>query len=132
VFYREGDRALYLSMLGEYARHYGVSIQAYCLMTNHVHLIVIPPNKMGLVRMLQRVQSDYARSLHMRLRKVGHLWQARYHSVAMDHDHFWSGMVYLEQNPVRAGLVGNAGDWRWSSAGTHLTGCNDGLVDLVR
>ncbi len=132
VFHRDEDRRLYIDLLRDFSRHYGVSILAYCLMSNHVHLIVVPHKSAALARMLQRVHSEYARALHVRLRRTGHLWQARYCSVPMDDKHFWAGMIYVEQNPVRAGLVEKPWLWRWSSAQSHLKGSDDGLLDLVR
>jgi putative transposase len=131
VFYREQDRKLYLEMLKEYSRHYGVAVQAYCLMDNHVHLILTPHDATGMSRLLQRLHSEYARALHVRLRRVGHLWQARYGSTVMDEKHLWAAMVYVEQNRLRAGLVTTAEDWRWSSAQAHLTGNDQGWMDFV-
>jgi putative transposase len=132
VFYREADRTLYLQLLKEYSRHYGVAIQAYCLMRNHVHLIATPHDRKGLSRLLQRLHSEYARNLHCRLRRVGHLWQARYGSVAMDEEHLWAAMVYVEQNPPRAGLVSDSWDWKWSSARAHLSDDDQGWLDLLQ
>ena len=131
VFYREEDRKLYLEMLREYARHYGVAIHAFCLMGNHVHLVATPHDRQGLARLLQRLHSEYARALHARLRRVGHLWQARYASVAMDEKHLWAAMVYVEQNPVRAGLSTQPWDWRWSTARAHILGADEGWLDFV-
>lgn len=120
IFFRDEDRRLYLDLLGEFAPHYGVSLLGYCLMPNHVHLIATPHNERSLGRTLQRVHADYARSVHLRLGRTGHLWQARFHSVALDEEHFWAAMVYVEQNPVRAGLVKHGWEYRWSSAPLRL------------
>jgi len=98
VFFRDEDRQLYLDMLKEYSRHYGAAIQAFCLMTNHVHLLVTPHDRDGLPRLLQRLHSEYARALHARLRRAGHLWQARYGSVVLDEKHFWSAMAYVQNS----------------------------------
>ena len=87
VFLRDEDRRLYIDLLRESARHHGLSILAYCLMPNHVHLIAVPHKRTALARTLQRVHSEYARALHLRLRRTGHLWQARYSSVVMDEEH---------------------------------------------
>ena len=111
---------------------YGVSVQAYCLMTNHVHVIATPSDSDGLHRAFERVEGDYARAIHIRLRRRGHLWQGRFRSAAMDDDHFWAAMVYVERNPVRAGLVKDAGDWPWSSAQAHLEDRADPLLDMAR
>ena len=69
IFHLDADRRLYLDLLTDATRHFGVSIQAYCLMSNHVHLIAIPHNINGLHRTFERVHGDYARALHLRLRK---------------------------------------------------------------
>ena len=132
VFYRDEDRRLYMDLLREFSRHHGVSILAYCLMPNHVHLIAIPHEPTALARLFQRIHSDYARALHLRLRRTGHLWQARYCSFPMDDKHFWQAMIYVEQNPSRAGLVDKPWQYRWSSAQAHISGRDDGLLDLIR
>ncbi len=132
VFYRDSDRKLYLAMLAEFLPHYGVALEAYCLMTNHVHLIATPHDTKGLSAALQRVHSDYARALHLRLRQTGHLWQSRFHSTVLDENHFWTALLYVEQNPLRAGLVAHAADWRWSSARAHLGLAPATHLDLLR
>jgi putative transposase len=131
VFYRDEDRQSYLHMLKEYARHYRIAIQAFCLMSNHVHLLVTPQDRDGLPRLLQRLHSEHAKALHWRLQRKGHLWHARYGSVVLDEDHFWTAMVYVERNPIRAGLVHAAGDWRWSSAAAHLMDADEGWLDFA-
>src|SRR4051812_14029424 len=130
VFFRDSDRRLYLKLLEDQARHHGVSIQAYCLMPNHIHVIATPHDSKGLHYTFERVEGDYARIVHLRLERRGHLWQGRYHSSPMDEQHFWAGMVYVEQNPVRAGLVTAPEHWRWSSARAHVAGKPDPLLDL--
>ena len=132
IFHLESDRRLYLKLLEEQSRHHGVSIQAYCLMSNHVHIIATPHDSNGLHRTFERVEGDYARAIHIRLNRRGHLWQGRFRSAPMDEDHFWAAMVYVEQNPIRAGLVKAATEWRWSSARAHVEGRPDPLLDLAR
>jgi putative transposase len=82
--------------------------------------------------MLQRVNSVYARWIHLHRNKMGHLWQGRYHSVALDEEHFWAVMIYVEQNPTRAGMVATPWEWRWSSARAHVGEAKEGLLDMVR
>jgi len=132
VFFRDEDRKLYLSLISEFLPHYGIALEAYCLMSNHVHLVVTPHDQKGLSRALQRVHSDYSRAVHLRLRQNGHLWQARFHSAALDEEHFWTTLVYVEQNPVRAGMVSDAEQWRWSSARAHLGLTAPGILNTVR
>ena len=133
VFFRNADRQFYLELLSEFLPHYGIALEGYCLMDNHVHLLAIPHDPKGLSRALQRIHSDYARAIHLRLRRMGHLWQARFHSTPLvDEKHSWDAALYVERNPVRAGLVADAGDWRWSSAPAHLGLVEDRLLDLLR
>ena len=130
VFFDESDYLLYLRLLRLYSQRLDVTIQAFCLMPNHVHLILTPSTQEALPCLLQRLHGDYARVKHIRHERKGHLWQARYYSTPMDEAYFWNAMVYVEQNPQRAGLVEQCGSWRWSSAGAHLRNQNDGLVDI--
>jgi putative transposase len=132
VFYRDEDRKLYLNLVSEFLPYYGVAVEAYCLLSNHVHLVATPHDRKGLSLALQRVHSDYSRALHLRLRQSGHLWQARFHSTALDEEHYWATMIYVEQNPVRAGLTQSAAEWRWSSARAHLGLASPGFLNLVR
>ncbi len=131
IYFRADDYQLYLDLLLDYSRHYGVAIHAYCLMPNHVHLIATPHKRDSFARTFRRVHSEYARALHTRLRRVGHCWQARYYSTPLDEKHFWQAMVYVEQNPLRAALVDQCEDWKWSSARPHILGQQCPLLDLV-
>jgi putative transposase len=131
IFFLDSDRRLYLDLLGEHARHHGVAVHAYCLMPNHVHVIATPHDINGLHHTFERVEGDYARAIPIRLHRRGHLWQRRFRSSPIDESHFWAGMVYVEQNPVRAHLVESAEQWRWSSARAHLEGRPGTLLDFT-
>ena len=132
VFFLDSDRTLYLGLLNEHSQVHRVTIQAYCLMSNHIHVIATPQDSSGLHRTFQRVQGDYARALHTRLNRRGNLWHGRFRSAAMDEDYFWAAMVYVEQNPVRAGIVTSAEAWTWSSARAHAEEYPDTMLDLTR
>lgn len=88
-------------------------------MPNHTHLIAVPSNRESLERALQPVHSQYAQRVNRMRGIVGHLWQGRYHSCALDSDHFMNAVRYVERNPVAADLVKRAEDYRWSSAAAH-------------
>lgn len=130
VFFTLQDYALYKNLLVEHCRAAGVGIWAWCLMPNHVHLILTPADPDGLRRALAKVHRAYAGIIHARQRKTGHFWQGRFGAVAMDEDHLLSAVRYVGLNPVRAGLASQAADWPWSSARAHLTGEPDGVTDL--
>jgi putative transposase len=131
TFFQDADYRLYIRLLRDYSHQLGVTVQAYCLMPNHVHLILTPDREEALSQLLQRLHSDYARALHIHHERAGHLWQGRYFSTPMDEAHFWQAMVYVEQNPQRARLVERCWDWQWSSAATRLRGVDDGFLDLA-
>jgi len=132
VFFDDTDRTLYLQLLARYAGQCSVRIAGYCLMGNHVHLIVIPSRGNALARSLGRAHVDYARWLNLRRGETGHVWQNRFFSCPMDARHQWEALRYVEQNPVRAGLVSAAEAWRWSSAQAHTGGIDRlGILDMA-
>ena len=128
VFFSDDDYALYRDLLAEQCRKQGVACWAYCLMPNHVHLVLVPDREEGLGRALGETHRRYSTAINARLRVTGHLFQARFGSAAMDEEHLMAASRYVALNPVRARLVERAEDWRWSSVGAHLSGRDDGLV----
>ncbi|MCK4374759.1 MAG: transposase [Candidatus Brocadiae bacterium] len=131
VFFTPGDRRKYLDLLRQQCDKHGLAVSGYCLMTNHVHLVVTPPTEQSLAKAIGRAHFLYTRHLNRLHRRSGHLWQNRYYSCAVDEDHILAVMSYIERNPVRAGLVAHAWEYEWSSASAH-TGRPDrgGLLDL--
>ncbi|HWE50351.1 MAG TPA: transposase [Bryobacteraceae bacterium] len=133
VFFKPSDHRLYLSLLHENLADSQVRILAYCLMTNHVHLVAVPDREDSLAVLLRRAHGRYAQYLNTRRGRSGHLWQARYYSCPLSPRHQWSAIRYVEQNPCRALMSGAPEQYPWSSAASHLTGESDasGLLDLT-
>jgi len=130
VFFGDADYAAYRRLLAEGCRAAGVAVWAYCLMPNHVHLILVPARADGLRAALAEAHRRYTRLINFREGWRGYLWQGRFASFPMDERHLLAGARYVELNPVRAGLARAAGDWPWSSAQAHLSGRDDGLVQV--
>jgi putative transposase len=128
TFFGDGDYALYRDLLAEHCRAAGVEVWAWCLMPNHVHLILVPSDADGLRRALAAVHRRYAGAIHARRKRTGHFWQGRFGAVAMDEEHLAAALRYVSLNPVRARLVVRAQDWRWSSTRAHLAGKDDGIT----
>ena len=105
-----------------------VETWAYCLMPNHIHLIVVPETKDGLNQAIGEAHRRYTRRINFREGWRGHLWQGRFSSFIMDEGYLLACTRYVELNPVRAGLVKKPEDWQWSSAGPHMKGKDDLLV----
>ncbi|MHB8530355.1 MAG: transposase [Caulobacteraceae bacterium] len=130
IFFEEGDQEIYRDLLAEQARKADVVVWAYCLMPNHVHLILTPATAEGLGRAVGEAHRRYTNFINARGRWTGHLFQSRFASVAMDEPHLISAVRYVSLNPVRAGLVRRAEDWPWSSVRAHLAAADDGLVTV--
>lgn len=128
VFFGEGDYRAYLSLLGEYARAAGVDVWAWCLMPNHVHLMLVPPQPDALRSALGELHRRYSRAVNFREGWRGYLWQGRFASCPLDEAHTMAAARYIELNPVRAGLVARPEDWPGSSAAAHLGGGEDGVT----
>ena len=111
---------MFLDLLARYSLQYGLTLWGYCLMSNHFHLVAVPAHEDAAAKALGRLEADYARFINVRRRTSGHLWQARYHSVAMDPQHCWRALAYVERNPVRAGMTSSAVDYPWSSAAARV------------
>lgn len=129
VFFTSGDRHVYLGLLEEYAELHEVEILGYCLMTNHVHLVLLPHRAESLAKLLREVQMRYSQYRHAVERGNGHLWQGRYYSCPVEAERLGSVMRYVELNPVRANLVEDAVQYPWSSARGHLGG-TDHLLSM--
>jgi putative transposase len=115
----DADRATYLSLLRENIKLYQVSVMGYCLMSNHVHLIVVPRTTDGLAQALKQTHGRYASYWNTVHRASGHVWQGRYYSCPLDEPHLWEALRYTELNPLRARLVATPESWSWSSAASH-------------
>jgi putative transposase len=131
TFFSEADYALYLRLLRQGCERTGTRIWAWCLMPNHVHLILTPSREDGLTSTLGPVHRRYTWEINQREGWRGFLWQGRFASVPMEEAHLHVCFRYVELNPVRARLATRAEDWRWSSARAHLGLAADGVTDLA-
>ena len=129
TFFEALDYLTYLELIRKYRDKAGVRILSYCLMPNHIHMVVVPESERSLARLFGPVHNQYAVKLNASHGWSGHLWQQRFYSVPMDERHTLAAMRYVELNPVRAGLCSAAQQWRWSSALANLGMASDGLVD---
>jgi putative transposase len=131
TFFEDGDYALYLDLLADAANRARSEVWAYCLMPNHVHIVLTPSDAHGLARTFGELHRRYTSYINARRRTTGHLWQGRFGSVAMDEAHFFTALRYVSLNPVRARLVARPEDWRWSSVRAHLSGVDDHVVRVA-
>ena len=128
VFETEVDRFRYLDWLGEYAERFGLDILAYCLMPNHVHIICVPRADGALAKSFNATHMRYAQYFNGKRDVTGPLWRPRFMSCILDEPSLLEEIRFVENNPVRAGLVEKAEDYAWSSARNHVRGEPDGLL----
>lgn len=130
TFFGPDDYRLYLRLLRFGCGKAGTAVRGWCLMPNHVHLILVPRTEDGLRAALAETHRRYTWIVNRRQEWQGHLWQDRFASFPMDERHLIACSRYVELNPVRAGLAARAEDWAWSSARAHLGLAGDGLTDV--
>ena len=130
TFFCDDDYRYYIRLMAEWCDKCGVTILAYCLMPNHVHLIAVPESADGLRRAIGEAHRRYTRHINFREQWRGHLWQGRFASFLMDEKYLLTATRYIELNPVKAGLVSIPEEYPWSSAKAHMKGRNDDLVKV--
>ncbi len=130
IFRDDTDRERYLARLVHYQKRFGFRLLAFCLMDNHVHL-ALETAKFPLSRIMAGLQSSYTQGFNRRHRRVGHLFQGRYKAFIVDRDAYLLALVrYIHENPVRAGMVENAGQCRWSSDRHYRKGEGPAWLDM--
>ena len=122
VFLDQRDRRCYLSILKESSTECNVLIGAYCLMTNHVHLLLYPTDEKGMIRFMKRLSQMYSQYFNHKYGRTGKLWENRYKLSLGDPERSWVIARYIERNPLRAKIVSKAENYPYSSAQNHL--CN--------
>lgn len=130
VFFERADSLYYLSLLRDKCEAAGTRILAYCLMPNHVHL-VLTPNSLDGLRCIGEVHKCYTRYINRRMEWQGYLWQGRFGSYPMDDRYTYEVLRYVELNPVRAGICAHPADYRWSSARQRLPGKGEGDLPVA-
>ncbi len=116
VFMSDGDRHAYLKLLAEQSQTHGVSYLAWCLMTNHIHLVAVPSGPNSLAKGIGEAHKRYTRMINSREGWRGYLFQGRFFSCPIEPSHLIAVVRYVLRNPVRAGLAEHAWDYQWSSA----------------
>ena len=121
IFATPADRQMMLDLLDENARKFGVAIHAYVLMDNHFHLLATPQTLDGLPQMMQAVGRRYVRYFNDSQQRSGTLWEGRNKSTLIQTERYLLAcMVYIDLNPVRAGMVAQARDYPWSSHAHYI------------
>lgn len=125
VFHKPEDYQRFTEMIRESCERLPMRVVGWCLMPNHFHLMLWPFEDGDLSRWMQWLMTSHVRRYHQHYQSSGHIWQGRFKAFPIQGDmHYLTVLRYVERNPVRAGLVGRAEEWRWSSLhsfGSHPT-----------
>ena len=117
IFRNSRDRKFYLYLLKKYSCQCGCKVHAYCLMPNHIHLLLVPNQNFSLAKTMQKISLSYTQHINKKYNRTGRLWECRFFSALIDKElYLWSVCRYIEQNPLRAGIATEATKYKWSSA----------------
>jgi putative transposase len=129
IFVDAADDELLLGLVEEHARKQRVAVHAYVLMDNHFHLLATPESDDGIPQLMQSVGRRYVRNYNLRHGRTGTLWEGRYRSTLIQPErHLLACMVYMDLNPVRAEIVSEPGEYRWSSYAHYIGRRVDKLI----
>lgn len=128
-FFERSDFEAYLRYLHEFSARFACSVHAYCLMTDHVHLLLTPHAPEACARLMKQLGQCHVQRINHRLRRTGTLWEGRFHSCVIDSDSYVLACYrYIELNPVRAGMVDAAGGYEWSSYLANVALASSGML----
>ena len=128
-FFSDQDRAFYVFHLKRLTGPMCCRLHAYCLMPNHVHLLITPASGDGCARLMQRVAQLHSQYMNRTYGRFGSLWEGRFRScLVQSEDYVIACYRYIESNPVRANLCSDPGDYEWSSYRFNAQGRADGAM----
>lgn len=131
IFLENSDFEEFLKLLKHYKRKFTFNLFGYCLMPNHIHLIIEPREGNQLSKFMQGLSQTYTIWFNKKYIKVGRLWQGRFKSKLIQKDQYLVDCIYyIETNPVRAGLVGSPANYFWSSYKERVLNSTNGLLDF--
>lgn len=120
IFFTNSDRYRLFSLLQEGTERFGYRLHAYCLMSNHIHLL-IQVGSVPLSKLVQNLSFRYTKYINKKKNRIGHLFQGRYKAILVDADSYMLELIrYVHNNPVRVGMVTRAKDYKWSSHRVYL------------
>jgi putative transposase len=128
-FFSDSDYSMYLRFLGELGTRFNCSLHAYCLMTNHVHMLLTPHTEDSCALLMKNLGQRYVQIVNKRLDRTGTLWEGRFKSCLVNSETYVLACYrYIELNPVRAGMVDAPGKYRWSSYLANAEGTTNHLL----
>ena len=132
IFYSDEDYERFLSLLWKYKNKFKAKLYAYCLMPNHIHLLLDTATKQLLSKTMHGISLSYAMYFNSKYKKCGHLWQNRYKNNLVRNDQYLLNVVnYIEYNPVKAGICTKPEEYPWSSYRSRVLGEKSKILDDI-
>ncbi|MCF7874700.1 MAG: transposase [Candidatus Omnitrophica bacterium] len=134
IFFNSKDKQFFCQNLKKYSKEYKAYIGAYCLMDNHLHLLVYPDSKEGMIKFMKSISQYHTQYINRQYKRSGKLWENRYKMHLVDPDYEWTVARYIELNPVRANMVNDPTGYQYSSARNHLKDDKDDKInkDIIK
>lgn len=133
IFLEKADYEAYLKLLARYKMRNRFKLYGYCLMVNHVHLIMEPRHPRDLAKIMHGLNLAYSIRFNTKYEKVGHLWQDRFKSMVIQKDEYLLACInYIELNPIRANVVKEPLEYQWSSYRSRVLGNENGLLNTPK
>ena len=130
IFHKAQDYEAFIELMKEAKKRHPVKLLGYCLMPNHFHIVAMCIQSTELSRYMQWLMTSHVRRYHAHYKSSGHIWQGRFKSFIVQKDiHLLALLRYVERNPLRAGLVKSAKEWRWSSQREAVNRSSSFLLD---
>ena len=130
LFENSEDFQLFLKILIINKIKYNVEVYSYSLMNNHVHLVLSTPKENNLSKFMQQLNGGFAKAYNKKHGRTGHFWGDRFHSTVIESDtQFFNTILYVESNPIRAGLIKDLAEWEWSSYAANAYGKQNPILD---
>ncbi|WP_372369476.1 transposase [Candidatus Uabimicrobium sp. HlEnr_7] len=128
-FQQDEDFIEYLKVIEKAREKYSFKLHAYCITSNHVHLLISTPTDDNLSRLMQFINGEYAKNYNRRHKRTGHFWGGRFYSTIIDSEtQLLNCIFYIELNMTRNNVTKHPKEWKWSSYNRHTTG--EGLIDV--
>lgn len=129
TFIQSDDYACYLQHLAQGLKRYDTALHAYCLMSNHVHLLMTPKYDDSISRTIQHLGRNYVLWFNKKYRRSGTLWEGRHKGKVIHNERYLLACYrYIEMNPVKAGIVATPAQYRWSSYTANAHGASSPLL----
>ncbi len=132
IFLEEDDYRKYLKLISRYKIRFGFKLYGFCLMPNHVHIMIEPRIPREISKAIGGISLSYAQWFNKKYKNVGHLWQDRFKSFIVEKNQYLINCInYIELNPMRAGIIKDPIEYRWSSYKARLTGTKENLLNKL-